>query len=120
MNPDTKRGVEQVIQILKKAGKIIDGGFCGPRGRVIVSSNLDGPVKTSVKLWMDMDRPTLEGRFYELVFSMSFTPEATETQVVDAMKRLNQFRANAPSFLPEETADINQLLIEEFGDPSAR
>jgi hypothetical protein len=116
MNEAVRANVKAVIRMMQSIDEyVLDGGYCGVRGRVVHATST-GPVRMTVKLWVNTDKPRLDDRHYEVVFSLEFGNEATETQVVDAMKTLNNFRAKSITFGADERDAVVEAINDIIGD----
>jgi len=107
----THEKVDAVLVVMRSIGaEPKDGGFCGPRGRVITSI-ANGPVQMCVMLYQSLEGMTAT---YKVEFSMRFV-SAQPHQIVESAQFLADKQASLWPFLPEETPAVYEALNERFG-----
>jgi hypothetical protein len=106
---DTKSKVQAIVEDMKRINPKVHSTLAGVRGHVIsVGTDFRQSVYFSMKLWRGYDKDLT----YTVVFSMTVGEGATETQIIDATKRLVQFQQRAPKFTAEETDAVFAALAE--------
>lgn len=104
-NAATHEKVVRVVEMMNSLGAVKDGGFCGSRGRVVhVTSK--GPVAITAKIWREYDNSSYAS-YYKVLFSLECDPGATETQIIDATKRLLKVQQTCPTFTADDLLDTD-------------
>jgi hypothetical protein len=115
MQEETLQKVQKVISILSGISSNLSTTFSGVKGRTLYARSRSTLVTTSARFWQNIDNPSLDKRFYQVEFSMTWTQEATTEQLVGAIKYLAELKADCPVFSPEESLAIDCFLFTYKG-----
>lgn len=99
---NTKENLVKAFHILKMAsatGTITDHGHQGARGRIL-TSDFDFRSPCYVKATFARSLKDSKDWTYSVELGIHCTAEATETQVIDATKKLIRLQAMLPRFAP--------------------